>query len=914
MKGRWLLVVPAVFSLVGCNDNEPTGLKVPTDASEIIRDGAHGGNADFFFLPPLVAPPFSHPDFEPGKFNNALRPSMRIEICELRAEHLTTAAPAGLPTDATRCVAGAPVKTFPAGTIDVVNRPRRERGWWSEFDLPSDGFYHVLWKTRESNLNRDKFYRIKVLLEGSTVPLGVADIDPVKDRRDWRNARTGEVIQVIDNGTLPIPFRVEKGVACNGALLCNSATVTNDNPDGDYQIVRVEGNDGAIAGVLLPDNFLPADGPQSVVFTITRVNTGATNVANGTQEFPCHVNLPLQQFDGCFNFSTTPALATIPGTPGHQFTRAITVVACIVLTEEDPRFPYLQLWSSDPGEPAKPLETASDAIVLTTEPGRSCANTPVIGSNSQNQVVRFASAGWRKFTGGVNKFFGVKTAYAVDLGIGGLTFDLSNIGPALSAQIERHTATDLTLSAGATTTATARLVGTQRHHGEVHLGTGIGGMPVTFTVAAGHGSLRAVGSEAPGASSVTVITNTNPIDESPVSGGGFAPINWTLPNVPGTYTLTATGQAAGGPVTFTATVPSLGFSILPGNLSAYGQHTCGLKDEGAAYCWGYNGVGSVGDGTTISRPTPVAVAGGLTFASLAAGGLFYHACGLTTGGPAYCWGSNANGQLGDGSTTNSATPVAVSGGLTFASLTGGYQHTCGLTSGGAAYCWGDNVNGQLGDGSTTRRTTPVPVSGELTFARLTAGGGSHVCGLTTSGAAYCWGNNSSGELGDGSTTSRTTPVAVSGGLTFVSMTAGYFHTCALTSGGAVYCWGNNGSGQLGDGTLTGRTAPVAVAGGMTFASLAVGGYHTCSLTSGGAAYCWGFNLFHQMGDGSAINRATPVAVSGDLAFTSLTAGGWHTCGPAAGGAVYCWGYNANGELGDGSTTPRTTPVAVLNPP
>jgi alpha-tubulin suppressor-like RCC1 family protein len=910
MKGRWLLVVPAVFFLVGCNDNQPTGLKVPTDASEIIRDGAHGGNADFFFLPPLVAPPFSHPDFELGKFNNALRPSMRIEICELRAEHLTTAAPAGLPTDATRCIAGAPLKTFPAGTINVVNLPKREFGWWSLFNLPPDGFYYALWNTRQSNLNRDKFYRIKVLLAGSNVPLGVADIDPMRNLKEWRNARTGEVVQMIDDVILPIPFRVEKGVACNGALLCNSATVTNDNPDGDYQIVRVEGNDGAIAGVLLPDNFLPADGPQSVVFTITRVNTGETNVANGTQSLPCHVNLPLQQFDGCFNFSTTPALATIPGTPGHQFTRAITVVACIVLTEEDPRFPYLQLWSSDPGEPAKPLETASDAIVLTTEPGRSCADAPIIGSNSQNGLVRFASAGWNKLTSGVSKLFGVKTAYAVDLGIGGLTFDLSNIGPALTASIQRHTPTELTLSAGATTTATARIVGTQHHHGEINLGTGIGGLRVTFTVADGHGTLTALGDEGPGSASVTVITNTNPIDESPVSGGGFAPINWTLPNAAGTYTLTATGPATGGPVTFTATVsPPIGG--VPGTLTANGHHTCTLASDGSALCWGLNGTGQLGDGSTINRTTPVPVTGGLTFASITGGG--HHTCGLTSGGIAYCWGGNVFGALGDGSTTSRTAPVAVMGELRFTSLIGGgFHHTCGLTTSGAAYCWGWNQDGQLGDGTTTNRTTPVAVAGGLTFASL-EGGGHHTCGLTSGGAAYCWGTNVTGQLGDGTSVGRATPTAVAGGITFTSLSGGWLHTCGVASAGPSYCWGNNNNGQLGDGTMFNRTAPVSVQGGRTFVLLSGIGDYTCGLTGGGAAFCWGDNIFGGLGDGSTTDRTLPVAVTGGLTLASLTAGWYHTCGVTSADDVYCWGYNAFGQLGDGTTTSSSTPVAVASP-
>ena len=347
------------------------------------------------------------------------------------------------------------------------------------------------------------------------------------------------------------------------------------------------------------------------------------------------------------------------------------------------------------------------------------------------------------------------------------------------------------------------------------------------------------------------------------------------------------------------------------SLTAGVNHTCGLTSGAAAYCWGRNFNGQLGDSSTAQRTTAVAVAGGLTFASLTAGNR--HTCGLTSGGVAYCWGYNLYRQLGDGSATQRTMPVAVAGGLTFARLAAGDDHTCGVTSGGAAHCWGSNSYGQLGDGSTTTyRGTPVAVAGGLTFASLTAGG-SHTCGLTGSGIAYCWGDNFYGQLGDSSTTQRTAPVAVAGGLSFASLTAGRSYTCGLTSGGAAYCWGSNSSGQLGDGSTTQRTMPVAVTGGLTFASLVAGGSHTCGLTSGGMAYCWGYNLLGQLGDGSTTQRTAPVAVAGGRTFASLVTGSSHTCGPASSGTAYCWGFNAYGQLGDGSLSGSTIPVAVLDP-
>jgi alpha-tubulin suppressor-like RCC1 family protein len=250
------------------------------------------------------------------------------------------------------------------------------------------------------------------------------------------------------------------------------------------------------------------------------------------------------------------------------------------------------------------------------------------------------------------------------------------------------------------------------------------------------------------------------------------------------------------------------------NVNRYqGGHTCGVTTEDRAYCWGTNFYGQLGDGTTVyRRRTPVPVVGTLLFREVTVG--YFYTCGVTTERRAHCWGYNGQGQLGDGTTTNRKRPVMVAGGFLFRQVSAGSSHACGATTEYRAYCWGDGHAGKLGDGSGLDKPTPFPVSGGLSFRQVNAGA-FHSCGVTRDNRAYCWGDNAYGALGDGTKRNwRSTPGAVAGGLDFSSVSAGDLHTCGRTPSAAGYCWGWNGFGQLGDFTRTNRLTPRAVVGPM----------------------------------------------------------------------------------------------------
>lgn len=329
----------------------------------------------------------------------------------------------------------------------------------------------------------------------------------------------------------------------------------------------------------------------------------------------------------------------------------------------------------------------------------------------------------------------------------------------------------------------------------------------------------------------------------------------------------ARGQLGDGRATLAGRAVAVLGGLRANRLVAGSDHACLLTAQGAAHCWGANDAGQLGDGTMIDRATPVAVSGGHVFTSIAAG--TSSSCALKADGRAWCWGANGEGTLGDGTNAGRLAPVAVaapSGGsvLSFTRIAVGGAHACGVTAGGGAWCWGSSEAGQLGSNSTTSSNVPVPVTlpaGVAGFSEIAAGA-RHGCALATDGRAFCWGAGAQGRLGNGGTSGLSlVPVAVSGERSYSTISAGFAHSCAVTSSGAAWCWGMGSSGQIGNDDFADVAVPTLVSGGDEFAKVRAGWFHSCGETRGGQVRCWGSGFHGANGSASFDYAAVPTAVA-----------------------------------------------------
>ncbi|HVY39747.1 MAG TPA: RCC1 repeat-containing protein [Polyangia bacterium] len=345
-------------------------------------------------------------------------------------------------------------------------------------------------------------------------------------------------------------------------------------------------------------------------------------------------------------------------------------------------------------------------------------------------------------------------------------------------------------------------------------------------------------------------------------------------------------------------------------LSAGGAHACLLRQDGHVTCWGRNSDGQLGDGTLTPRSSGGRVTGLEGAVALASGDR--HACAVVAAGAVACWGADDTGQLGDGGGPDRLTPVTVPGVVGAAAVAAGAGFSCALLNTGGAVCWGDDRNGELGDGApATVLRGPTAVAGLPTATALSANG-QHACAILADGSLVCWGNNATGQLGDGTLVNRPRPAVVAGLHDVHAVATGLSHTCALSDAG-LSCWGSNSQGQLGTDTGTSAapvTAPVPVPLVASPVAIAAGAQHTCAVRSTGAVLCWGQNGTGQLGEGSMSSLAEPVPVTGLDTGLAVTAGTTFSCARTTDGAVFCWGDDHDGELGTGRGVTARRPVAL----
>lgn len=384
----------------------------------------------------------------------------------------------------------------------------------------------------------------------------------------------------------------------------------------------------------------------------------------------------------------------------------------------------------------------------------------------------------------------------------------------------------------------------------------------------------------------------------------------------GTATITATSE------TKTATT-NVEVIILYRSIAAGDGFTCDLGSIGMAHCWGENGGqdGRLGNGpldnaSLADSPVPVNVLGAARFTQISSGDR--HSCGVTSTGTAHCWGSNGSGQLGNTANPSWAhQPVQVSGTQNYSQVSAGSTHTCALTTAGAAYCWGENGSGQLGNNSTTDSNVPVAVSGGLTFTNISAGD-EVTCAVATNGTGYCWGSDTYGMIGNGGSVSysttdiRMTPTQVSGPTTFKQMAVGTFHACGVLVAGQVYCWGDNSSGHLGvgDPNVFDSGTPLATSTSALFTQIDAGYMNTCGVTTTFALHCWGANVSGESGSATTVGQiaySPALAAAGEWAEVNVGGTSPQTCAITRTRlSVRCMGNNDSGQLGNNTTTSSNT--------
>ena len=358
-------------------------------------------------------------------------------------------------------------------------------------------------------------------------------------------------------------------------------------------------------------------------------------------------------------------------------------------------------------------------------------------------------------------------------------------------------------------------------------------------------------------------------------------------------------------------------------ISSGGSHSIAIRSDGTLWAWGFNTSGQLGNLSVTTVNSPVLVSGPplASWSSISAG--ISHSIGITTTGLLYAWGANASYQLGVGNTTPVSSPILVSGPATtswsFIATSEASQHNLAISTTGLLYGWGVNTSGQVGNSSITTPTSPVLVSGPATTSwSVIAAGGNHSLGITSTGRLYAWGLNTSGQVGVATLTTVSSPVLVSGPATtsWRSIAGGGIHSLAITTTGILYGWGLNTAGQVGNASLTTVSSPVLVSGPATtsWSSVAAGSSHSFGITTIGQLYGWGQNTSGQVGINSLTTVSSPVLVSGPVttSWSAISGGASHSNGILSTGLLYGWGLNTSGQVGIASLTTVSSPVVVYS--